>query len=231
MGQADGRVGLVDVLDTGPGGAESVHPDLVPVEFDFDIAFDLGQDFDQGEGRVTALLGVERADADKPVHSPLGLEEAVGGTAVHRDRDALDAGFLTLRLVEDLGAEAMALGPAQVHPQEHLGPVGGFGAARAGADRQQGVATVVLATEEEVPSGDGVLGVELGGLGGDVRQEALVAFILPQLQQLEGGLGARFEVAPQRQLLAQPLCLPQHLLRGALVIPETGLTVARVEGG
>jgi hypothetical protein len=38
-------------------------------------------------------------------------------------------------------------------------------------------------------------------------------------------------MAPQRQFLAQPLCLTQDLLRDALVIPETRLAVARVEGG
>jgi len=65
-----------------------------------------------------------------------GLEVAVRRPAVDRYGDALDAGLLAVGLVEDLGGEAMALGPTQVHPQQHLGPVGGFGAAGARADRQ-----------------------------------------------------------------------------------------------
>ena len=101
----------------------------------------------------------------------------------------------------------MPLGPPEVHPQKHLGPVCGFGATGAGADGQEGVAAVVFSAEEEVAPGDGVLGVERGGLSGDVREEALVALILGQLEQFERGLGARFEVAPQRQFLAQPFCL------------------------
>ena len=76
--QADGRVGLVDVLAAGARGAERVHPDLVPVELDLDVALDLGQDLDEGERRVAALLRVERADPHQAVDAALGLELAVG---------------------------------------------------------------------------------------------------------------------------------------------------------
>ena len=37
VGQADGRIGLVDVLAAGALGAEGVDPDLVPVELDLDV--------------------------------------------------------------------------------------------------------------------------------------------------------------------------------------------------
>jgi hypothetical protein len=43
----------------------------------------------------------------------------------------------------------MALGPAQVHPQEHLGPVGRLGPAGSGTDREERGALVVFAGEEE----------------------------------------------------------------------------------
>jgi hypothetical protein len=95
----------------------------------------------------------------------------------------------------------VAFGPAQVHPQEHLGPVGGFGPAGAGADGEQGISSVVLAAEEQVPSGYGIFAVELVRLLGDVLEETLIVVVLGQLEQLEGGLGARLEMAPQRQLV------------------------------
>ena len=69
--------------------------------------------------------------------APLGAQPAVGAAAVDRDRDALEAGLLALGLVDDLGPEAVALRPAEVHPEEHLGPVGRLGAAGAGADREE----------------------------------------------------------------------------------------------
>ena len=43
--------------------------------------------------------------------------------------------------------EAVALGPARVHAQEHLGPVAGLGAAGAGLDLEEGVAGVLRAAE------------------------------------------------------------------------------------
>ena len=48
----------------------------------------------------------------------------------------------------DLDLEAAPLRPAQVHPQHHLGPVLGVGAAGAGVDLGDRVALVVLAGEQ-----------------------------------------------------------------------------------
>jgi hypothetical protein len=95
----------------------------------------------------------------------------------------------------------VAFGPAQVHPQEHLGPVCGLGSAGPGADGEKGIAGVVLAAEEQVPPGFGVFAFELVRLLGDVLKEALIAVVLGQIEQLEGGLGAGFEMAPKRQLV------------------------------
>ena len=185
VGEPDRRVGLVDVLAAGAGRAVRVDPDLVPVELDLDVVLDLGQHLDEGERRLAALLGVVRADPDEPVDAALGPQPAVGAAAVDGDRRALEAGLLALGLVDDLGPEAVPLGPAEVHPQEHLGPVGRLRAARSGADREDRVPLVVLAREEERGplalelrrEGVGVavdLGDELGvvGLGREVRELA-----------------------------------------------------------
>jgi hypothetical protein len=123
----------------------------------------------------------------------------------------------------------VALGPAEVHAEEHLGPVGGFGAARARADRQKSVALVVLATEEQLAPGPLVFAGQLLGLLDDVGEQRLVFFGLGQVQELEGRLGSRFEAAPEPELLAQTLRLTQELPGRALVIPEAGPADARVQ--
>ncbi len=79
----------------------------------------------------------------------LGAQPAIGPAPVHCHGHALEASLLAFLLVEDLGREAMPFGPAQVHPQEHLGPVGGLGAPGAGTDREQGRPIVVLAGEQQ----------------------------------------------------------------------------------
>src|ERR1035437_4799366 len=50
VGQPHGRVRLVDVLAAGTGGAERIHPDLVPVELPLDVALAFGQDFYPRDG-------------------------------------------------------------------------------------------------------------------------------------------------------------------------------------
>ena len=60
----------------------------------------------------------------------------------------LEAGLLGVGGVHDLRRVAVALGPAQVHPHEHLGEVGGVDATGAGADRDDGLALVVLPRQQ-----------------------------------------------------------------------------------
>src|SRR5207244_4273203 len=131
-------------------GSEGVHPDLVPVQLDLDVVVDLGHDLDEGEGRLAPVLSVEGADAHEPVDAPLSAQPAVGAATLDSDRDALEAGLLTLLLVDDLGLPAVPLRPAQVHPQEHRSPIGRLRAARARADAQDRRALVVLARAQEL---------------------------------------------------------------------------------
>ena len=75
----------------------------------------------------------------------LALEVAVGVVALDVDRRLwMPAAPPSSRSVI-CGREALRLGPHQVHPQEHLGPVARLGAAGAGVDGHEGVAVVVRA--------------------------------------------------------------------------------------
>ena len=139
--------GLVDVLAAGARGAEDVHLDVFVAEVDLDRVVDVGIDEHRREGGVPPRLRVERRDAHQPVHALLRLEEAVGVLALDLERDRLDP-RLFARLRSRIGdLEAVALGPADVHPHEHLGPVLRLGAAGAGMDGEDGVARVVRALQ------------------------------------------------------------------------------------
>ena len=65
-----------------------------------------------------------------------------------REGGRLQAGLLGVGGVEDLDGVLVLLGPAQVHPHQHLGEVGGVDAAGAGADGDQRLAGVVLAGQQ-----------------------------------------------------------------------------------
>ena len=90
---------------------------------------------------------VERRNTHEPVHAGLGRHQAERVVAGQQERDALEAGFVAGLVVDDLALEAATLGPLQIHPQEHLGPVLRLGAAGAGMNRHDGVGAIVFAAE------------------------------------------------------------------------------------
>ena len=89
-------------------------------------------------GEIRTSRWTPRSAANRPyAFSPLAMK-----------RRRLDPRLLARRRLLHLDVEAAALGPAQVHAQQHLGPVLRVGAAGAGADGDDGVAGVVLAAEQ-----------------------------------------------------------------------------------
>jgi hypothetical protein len=93
---------------------------------------------------------VERRESNETVDAALGLEDPVGVLTLHRERGRFETGLLARRRLDDLGAEAPVGRPAEIHAEEHLGPVLRVGSARARVDGDDGIAGVVLAREEGV---------------------------------------------------------------------------------
>ena len=102
----------------------------------------------RGEARVPPPPGVERAYAHEPVYPPLGGQQAEGVLAGDGVGGALDPGLLAQRVLDGLDAVPVPLGPAPVHPGEHLRPVLRVDPALAGVDGEDGVALVVGSAEE-----------------------------------------------------------------------------------
>ena len=81
------------------------------------------------------------------MHADLGLQVAVCPGADDLRGHTAQTGLLTGRRLDDLGLETVPVGPAQVHPQQHLGPVARLGPACAGVDAQIGVVPIVRTVE------------------------------------------------------------------------------------
>jgi len=154
------------------------------------------------------------------VHALLGAEEAVGVLAAGDEGRGLDPGLLPLRGLLDLDLHPAPLGPAHLHPQEHLGPVLRVGPARAGVHGHERVARVVLAREEprllelrQSRLDRGALALELGG-----DRVVLLGELLERLEVLDVGLerAERLEPAPRGGVLGG------HGRRALLVVPEAG---------
>ena len=126
----------------------------------------------------------------------LDTEPAVGGPTVDLHGHALEAGLLAFLLVDDLRMEVVALRPAELHPQQHLRPIGGLGSAGPGADRQERAPLVVLAREQErrplateVRLERGRLLVQLGG-------QFWITGLVNELEDREEVVGAGFKAPP-----------------------------------
>ena len=231
VGESDRRVGLVDVLAAGALGPVGVDPDLVPVELDLDVVLGLRQDLDERERRLPPVLRIERADAHEAMDAAFGTEPAVGAPAVDLDGHALEPGLLAFLLVDDLGLEAMALGPAQVHAQEHLRPVGGLGPAGAGADREDRRPFVVLAREEEGRPFAAEILLERGGIPFELGLELGIGGFVEQFERDLEVARAGQQVLPRIELGAEAVGLAKDLLGAALVVPEARFLGQRLERG
>ena len=148
MGQPDRGVGRVDRLPARAARAVDVDADVLVGDLDLVGLLEERHDLDRGEAGLAAALVVERADPDQPVGAGLDGQRAVGVRRVDGERGRLEPGLFGVGRVEDLDRVLVLLGPADVHPHQHLGEVGGVDAAGPGTDGQQGVADVVLTGEQ-----------------------------------------------------------------------------------
>ncbi len=169
---------------------------------------------------MAAGVGVERRDADQAMHADLRLQQAVGILAVDLEGGGFDAGAFTLQPVGDDGLEAVALGPPQVHAEQHFGPVLAFGAARTGVNGDDGAAHVVFAGEQH----GGLEALEELAIGfqiaGDVGSD-----ILALAGELEKGIqivGHGADALVARNRLFQALAFLHDLLALFGLIPEIG---------
>ena len=216
------RIGPVDVLAAGTRGAVGVHLEIALVDVDLDAIVDHRKDPDAGEAGMAPGLAVEGRDAHQAMDARLGLEPAIGIETGDLDGDRLDAGLLARGLLDPLDLVAVRLGPAQIHAQQHLGPVLRLGAAGAGIDLEEGVVGVGLAREHALQLQACHLLLERQELLLDLAQDRLVTLRLGELGEI-GGVG---EPALERALtvdrLGEAVAFPHQALRLLGVAPEVG---------
>jgi hypothetical protein len=119
--------------------------------------------------------------------------------------------------------------PAEVHPEEHLRPVGRLSAAGTRGDRDDGVLGVVLAGEEEEGSFPLERPANLVRLLLQVGLGLGVRGIFEEGDELDEIVGTLLQASPEGYLVAQPLGFAKDALGRALVLPEIGFGPAGVE--
>ena len=157
------------MLTAGAGRAVGIDTKVLLV--DFDLLGDLleeGRHLHGREGGLALALVVERRDAHKSVHTVLGLHQPIGVAALEHELDIAEAGLGAFGDGENLDVEAPLVGPAVVHPHQHLGPVLRIGAALTGLDLTNGIALVEFPGEQRAHLKLVEHRLERGGLLGDL---------------------------------------------------------------
>src|ERR1700730_18162911 len=155
----------------------------------------------------------------------LGAQISVREIALDGDGRALDSRAVARLQVRDLGLEAAPLGPSQIKPQQHLGPILCLLASGAGMDRKDRAEAIVLAAEHQAQ----FLAIELGprrvdGRGSLARRfRILAAFFLRHLQEYARLIELVAKHLVARELSANLFLLLERGLRGFLTVPEAGL--------
>ena len=142
---------------------------------------------------------------------------AVGGKS-----GAFDAGLIAGQQIIHFRFKPPPLSKAQIHAQEHLGPVLGLGAAGAGMDGDNGILVVVFATQEQLQfqvTQGLFLGLEFIGRFG---QGGLVRLFLGQIQKNFQVFQTIFLVPPGFQGIGDGAALFEDLGGQGGVFPEIG---------
>ncbi len=174
-------------------------------------------------------LRVERRDADQPVHAALAVEQPVRVATLDGERRGRDAGLGARLHLVDLDVEAAPLAPAGEHAQEHLGPVGGVGAAGTGVDLADRVALVVLAGEQRAQLELVELADETGDPLRDLGLDRVVTLLAAELvERLDVG-EPLLEADDEVDVVLGPGQLAGHRPGGVGVVPEAGLARLHLE--
>src|SRR6266567_1040191 len=220
MGDAHRGIGLVDVLAAGARRAEGVDAKFRRIDLDVDGLVDFGIDKDAGKGSVPARVGIERALAHQAMHAGLGAQIAIRVISVDLDARALDPGDFTRGFLENFRLIALALAVAEIHPQQHRGPVLCFGAAASGLDVDE--ARVGIHRIVEHPAEFHVVddSLERCNVACQRFERRVVALASRELEQLDAVLEPHVQVRQRSDHAVELLLFLAELLRPRRLVPD-----------
>ena len=128
MSQSYSRVSFIDVLSARSAGSIRVFFDILfPVDINVDFVVDFRNHIHSRERRVTTSGRVERTDTNQAMIARFATQIAVDEIASDQNRGVANSGFFAWRQINLFDFEAAAFGPARIHSQQHLSPVGRIG--------------------------------------------------------------------------------------------------------
>src|SRR5262249_28675439 len=158
--------------------------------------------------------------ANQAMHPGLSFAIAIGVFSLDEYGDALDPRLLARQDVEDLRVKPLALGPAQVHAQEHLSPILRLGAACPRMNGENGVFLIVLAAEPTSPSLLRAGALEPSQRTSNLPRHRQLLLGLGQIQHQRLLLQSLLQALPAFDRLLQRGTPPHQLLRALGILPQ-----------
>src|SRR6185369_13374521 len=222
MGYPDCRIGRIYMLPARPARSEGIDTKIGLDNFYFDIVGDLGKGENGSKRGVAAGIAVEGRYSYKTVNSSLGLEIAVGVFTGDGEGAALHAGLIAGLIFGNLGSPPLAFAVAEIHPQEHLGPVLGLGPAGAGIYGKVAGAAIVRSGEHPLEFGGNHLFFKLFIQFVSFLKSRLVLDLAAELDKHADIFSLTLQAVPARQYLFDHGSFAKDDLRPLIIIPETG---------
>ena len=106
-----------------------INAQILRVDLDIQIFFDIRHNIQGYERGLTLALGVEGGNPDKTVYAFFRFQIAVSVFAVYLEGNGLDARFFAVQIVQNFHGKALFLRPSGIHTVQHAAPVAALCAA------------------------------------------------------------------------------------------------------
>ena len=106
-----------------------INAQILRVDLDIQIFFDIRHNIQRYEGGLALALGVEGGNPDKTVYAFFRFQIAVSVLTVYLEGNGLDARFFAVQIVQNFHGKALFLRPSGIHTVQHAAPVAALCAA------------------------------------------------------------------------------------------------------
>ena len=220
VGNPHRGIGLVDVLPACAARAVRIHLQIIGIDCHLDIALCIGIHKHGRKRRVPAAVGIVRRNPHQSVDAGFGFEIAKRVLALHLNRRALNPHDLAGQGVQNARLKPAPLGPARVHPHQHLRPIRGFRAPCARVDGQNRVVAILGIAQHILQFERVQCPPHLGQLGGDFGQGLGIAFFAREFKQHVQIPDLPIQFLPAVDPVLLGIAGVDDLLRGFPVVPK-----------
>ena len=172
---------------------------------------------------MPSRVGIERGYPNQPMHAAFGLQPSIGVVTTDLNGGGFDAGFFTLRLFEIFDLEAVLLGPARIHAQQHFRPILAFGAASTGMNLQIRIKAVGFTGQQRFQFTPRDFLFEILQRGLCLCDHCLIVLGLAEFDHADVVLEFSLDLADAAKRILKRGPLLHQLLRLLGIVPEIGV--------